>query len=247
VAAAVTLAACALIAVAVLSWMQAHTAKPEVFATARGERRSLLLSDASHLVLNTDSQVTVAFTSRTRLITLDHGQARFEVAHNAARPFVVRAGGRQIIALGTAFDVRWTDERLSVVLVKGQVAVVPAGERPSARAAAAITLEPGERLQFVRPDLAVKSTAQIDREEAWVGGRVIFEATPLGVAIAEINRYAPHPLVLGDPTLASLRISGTFSVDDSAAFARALAQMFSLVITNSNGTLVLTRSAAPSR
>ena len=61
-----------------------------------------------------------------RLVVLEKGQARFDVAHDTSRPFIVHAGGEQIVAVGTQFDVRWTQDRLSVVLVQGQVAVLPA-------------------------------------------------------------------------------------------------------------------------
>jgi transmembrane sensor len=70
-------------------------------------------------------------------------------------------------------------------------------------------------------------------------GRVVFEATRLGVAIAEINRYASRRLELVNPALGELLISGTFSVDDPNAFARAVAQMFSLqVIEAPNSVLI---------
>jgi transmembrane sensor len=57
--------------------------------------------------------------------------------------------------------------------------------------------------------------------------------------VAEINRYARRPLELGDPSLAELRISGTFSVDDVDAFARALAEVLSLTVEESDGAIVL--------
>jgi transmembrane sensor len=214
---------------------------PEIYATARGERRSLQLADGSHLVLNTDTRVSVVFGLHSRRITLERGQVRFDVGPNPERPFVVRAGSQQILAIGTAFDIRWTDERLVVVLIQGHVAVVPTGEQPTASAAGAVVLDPGERLQLQGSAAPVKSVVQLDREEAWVAGRVIFDSTPLSVAIAEINRYALRRIELGDPTLGNLRISGSFSADDSAAFARALAQMFSLKLSSSTDVLLLTR------
>jgi len=240
-AAAATLVLCTVLAVGALAWMRTTVIEPQVYTTVLGERRSLLLPDGSHLVMNTQSRVTVSYTEKMRRLTLDYGQARFDAVRDAARPFVVRAGSKQVVALGTAFDVRWIDERLSIVLLDGQVAVVPAGERPVATSASATILQPGERLQFARPDLGVKSSVRLDREEAWVSGRVVFDSTPLGVAVAEINRYAPQRIVLADPALATLQISGTFSVDDPAAIARALAQMFSLEITSANGNIVLMR------
>jgi transmembrane sensor len=245
IASAATLAICALVAVAALYVMRLDTdAKASTFATALGERRSITLSDGSQLELNTDSQVKVSYGAHLRRVTLEKGQARFQVAANPSRPFVVRVGERQIVALGTAFDVRWTDERLAIVLVEGQVAVLPAGDSyTSATAPGTMVLEPGERLEFASPTFAVKSTVRLDREEAWVKGRVVFDATRLGAAVAEINRYAPRRLKLVNPALADLLISGTFSVDDPDAFARAVAQMFSLQVIEAPDSVLIGSSS----
>jgi transmembrane sensor len=204
--------------------------------TALGERRSLQLEDGSRVMLNTNSRVSVVYTDQQRLINLERGQARFEVAKDAARLFIVRAGGKQIVARGTQFDVRWTDERLSIVLLEGSVSVLPVQQSPTRPG---IGMNPGERLSFEQPTIAVKSAPNLAREEAWVAGRAIFEHTPLREAVAEINRYARRPLELGDPSLAELRISGTFSVDDVDAFARALAEVLSLSVEESEAAIVL--------
>jgi transmembrane sensor len=208
------------------------------FETSLGERRSLQLDDGSRLVLNTDSHVSVTFTTDSRIIDLDRGQARFEVAKDPNRPFIVRAGGKQIVARGTQFDVRWTDERLSIVLFEGRVSVLPARQSPDR---AGIRMTPGDRLQFEQPTIAIKSAPDLEREEAWVAGRAIFERTPLRDAVAEINRYARRPLQLGDPTLGEMPISGTFSVDDVDAFARALADVLSLRVEDTGDALVLSK------
>ncbi len=219
-----------------------HSQAPQVtvFETRLGERRSLQLEDGSRLVLNTDSHVSVTFTADSRIIDLTRGQARFEVAKDPARPFIVRAGGKQIVARGTQFDVRWTEERLAIVLFEGRVSVLPAQQSPSRPG---IRMTPGDRLLFEQPALAIKSAPDLEREEAWVAGRAIFERTPLREAVAEINRYARRPLQLGDPSLAELPISGTFSVDDVDAFARALADVLSLRVDDTGDSLVLFKRA----
>jgi transmembrane sensor len=119
------------------------------------------------------------------------------------------------------------------------VAVLPASASPlAAPAPSAPTLNAGERLEFQGPDVAVRSIARLDREEAWVTGRVIFDSTRLGEAVEEINRYASRRVRLTDPSLADLLVSGTFSVDDAGAFARAVAQVFSLRITEEPDAIV---------
>jgi transmembrane sensor len=100
-------------------------------------------------------------------------------------------------------------------------------------------LEPGDRLDFDSPTLAVKSAARLDRDEAWMTGHVIFDSTPVSSAIAEMNRYAPRRLKLADPALANRRITGTFSVNDSIAFVRAVAQTFSLTVSDGPDAIVL--------
>jgi transmembrane sensor len=225
------LVACALLSIGTLYLIPPdRMAQHERLTTKLGERRAVVLSDGSRLVLNTDSRVTVAFNAKAREVIFEKGQARFEVARDPERPFVVRAGDRQIVATGTAFDVRWTDDRLCVVLVEGHVAILPASAPVVAVPSTALTLHASERVEFRGRAKPVKSKARVDREEAWTTGHVIFESTPLDIAVAEMNRYTPQRLELGDPSLAHLLISGTFSVGDSRDFARAIAQVFSLRI-----------------
>ena len=244
-ASAAALAICALITVGVLYAIHLKAeAEAETFASAFGERRSVQLSDGSLLELNTDSRVKVSYTSHVRRISLEKGQARFQVAPHSSRPLIVRVGDHQVIALGTAFDVRWTDGRVAIVLVEGHVAVLPAEDSyTTATSSRAVTLEPGEKLEFESSTFAVKSTVRLDREEAWVKGRVVFDSTRLGAAVAEINRYAPRRLTLVNPALADLRISGTFSVDDPGAFARAIAQMFSLQVIEAPDSVLIGSSS----
>jgi len=214
------------------------------FATAVGERHSNTLADGSRIMLNTNSRVRVTLGRYIRQVTLDKGQARFEVAHDPSRPFSVRAGEQQIVATGTVFDVRWTDEHLIVVLVEGHLAILPGSAAPTAEALRiAPTLEAGDRLEFETPSRAIKSTARIERDEAWVTGRVMFDSTHLGAAVAEINRYAPRPIELTDPALDSLLVSGTFSVDDSRAFVRAVADMFKLTLNETPDSITLAPSS----
>ncbi len=214
------------------------------FATAIGERRSNTLSDGSRITLNTNSRVRVRLGRYIRQVILDKGQARFDVAHDPSRPFSVRAGEQQIVAIGTAFDVRWTDEHLSVVLIEGRVAILPVSAVPTASALrTAPTLEAGDRLEFDGPLRAIKSTARLEREEAWVTGRVMFDSTHLGAAVAEMNRYAPRPIELTDPALDSLLVSGTFSVDDFRPFVRAVADMFKLTLNETPDSITLAPSS----
>lgn len=108
-----------------------------LYRTAVGERLVVTLDDGTRLTLNTDSRLVVGFQPDRRDIRMQHGQALFEVAKDASRPFVVTAGNRQVTALGTAFDVRYNQQRFEVTLIEGKVEVaesVPDAPRATSNA-----------------------------------------------------------------------------------------------------------------
>jgi ferric-dicitrate binding protein FerR (iron transport regulator) len=112
--------------VARLGWGPANT-----YSTGIGQRSTITLQDGSTLELNAKTRVQVALSAERRSVELLDGQAIFNVAKDASRPFVVHAGGREIIAVGTAFDVRVDASAMQVTLLEGKVAVRPEGSRAS--------------------------------------------------------------------------------------------------------------------
>jgi transmembrane sensor len=95
----------------------------EQYITAVGQRSTVTLRDGSSVELNARTRVKVNFTETRRGVELVDGQALFHVAKNPHRPFIVRAGNREIVAIGTAFDVRVDAAYLRVTLIEGKVAV----------------------------------------------------------------------------------------------------------------------------
>lgn len=90
-------------------------------ATPIGGFERLALPDGSVVRLNTASEVTVDFTTGERRITLTRGEASFDVAKDASRPFVVRVGEVEVRAVGTAFNVRRQDHAIEVLVTHGLV------------------------------------------------------------------------------------------------------------------------------
>jgi transmembrane sensor len=95
----------------------------EQYTTAVGQRSTITLRDGSSVELNARTRVKVDFTETRRSVELVDGQALFHVAKNPHRPFIVRAGNREIVAIGTAFDVRVDAAYLRVTLIEGKVAI----------------------------------------------------------------------------------------------------------------------------
>ncbi len=214
-----------------------------VFQTAVGERTTVVLSDGSKVTLNTRSKMVVDYTPDRRDVALTAGQALFEVAKNANRPFVVTAGSRRVTAVGTTFDIRVDPRRVDVTLIEGRVRVDPvrpgllAVIRPDVR-----QLKAGEQLTATDAGAGVAvAPANIPAVTSWRQGAVVFNDTPLPDAVAEINRYAAEPIVVGDPALAQYRVNGRFRTSEPATFVNALAAYFPLEARRApDGQTVLT-------
>lgn len=229
-------AACVAVTVAVGAWL----ARDPVYATDVGEQQVFTLSDGSRVALNTGSHLVVDFSEGERRVRLERGEAMFEVTKNPDRPFVVEAGEERVRVLGTTFTVRKDGQKVAVTLVEGRVEVTRQPPRqPKAQPVA--VLAPGQRLT-VRPDAgSAIDTPRVEAVTAWRRGEVMFDETPLIDAAAEINRYGGAPVEIGDPSLASLRLSGVFQTHDGAEFARAAAELHDLRVDHEGGRIVLRR------
>jgi len=209
------------------------------YATRPGEQKVATLKDGSRIALNTDTQVDVRFDSGRRRIDLDRGEAMFEVAHDADRPFVVVAGDTRVMAIGTVFTVRRTRDDVVVTLIKGRVAV--SHERPRQDATAAVVmLQPGEKLTEPATGPARIEPESVEAATAWRRGQTVFRDTPLGSAVTELNRYGGPPIVVDDPRLAALPVSGVFATN-AADFAEAIAALHGLRIEKRGESLHITR------
>lgn len=217
-----------------------ETSAPEartVYMTAVGERSTLTLDDGSQVALNTNSRLSVDFAEQVRRVILEDGQALFEVAHDASRPFVVQAGRHQVVALGTAFDVRVNAESVQVTLIDGSVRVedsATAGAQPT-------RLDPGEQFVAGGPQQGEVHQARVEQVTSWRDGRLIFSDEPLHRAVAEVNRYSKRRIVLADEALAELRISGVFRTGRPDSFVDAVTSYFSTAVSRitADGDLVL--------
>lgn len=205
-----------------------------------GQQRLFPMPDGSKATLAPASALDLAYTAGERRARLVRGQAYFDVAHDATRPFVVEAEGRLVTALGTRFDVRSDSEGLRVTLLEGSVRVDTPGASP---AQAAVVLRPGQELLVAPGKPEVVRQADTARSEAWRETRLVFDDKPLGEVVAELNRYAVLQLVIDDPRVAALRITGQFRAGDNARFARGLARLYPIrAVPDGPGRLKLVRT-----
>lgn len=196
----------------------ALAADEPVFSTAVGERSTFRLADSSIVTLSTNSAVRVNAWGRERRLTLLRGQAFFQVAKDAERPFIVTAGDKSVTALGTAFDVRLDPGKLSVTLVEGRVRIAGAAPHGQRR----VEMDAGSRFVAATAADWVISTVDTAKESAWLQGRLVFDGEPLSAVVAEMNRFSERKLSLADPALAATPVSGVFRTGQIDAFVAAL-------------------------
>ena len=186
------------------------------------------LEDGSTIRLNRGATVHVAFTPDERRVRLERGEADFAVAKDSARAFVVESGGVKIRAVGTAFNVRLTEQAIEVIVTEGIVAVA----RGDASGAGVLSaLSAGERALVPRAASAAPAVGQLSKEEldrrlAWQPRLLGFADESLTTIVNEFNRHNPVVLRVADPALRELRLTVRFRSDNVSGFLRLLAADF---------------------
>jgi len=207
------------------------------YTTPVGGRQTIMLTDGSRIDLNTDSVLHIG--NDARRVTLDRGEAYFQIKHDAARPFIVTAGGHRVVDLGTKFLVRSKPDHLNVMLVEGRARV----DSGDSSAPNSVMLSPGDEVIATAGEITkVRKTPQaLSDQLGWRRGVIVFQHTTLGNAAAEFNRYNPNKLVIESGAVAAMKIAGTFPSDDPESFAEIAQYLLHLRIERRAGAIVLTK------
>jgi transmembrane sensor len=213
--------------------------RPQQYATAVGEQRDVLLTDGSRVTLNTDTALTVRYTSAERRIELARGEAIFSVKHDPQRPFDVVAGAMLTRALGTQFNVDVRQDTIKVSVIEGVVRISTVTDATAAIAA----LTNGRAAELRRGDRRiVEGAANLNRIHAWRARRLEFSDTPLPEALEEFNRYSTAHVVIGTADLDAVRVSGVFSIGDTEAFLFSLREALGVRTLQTGDGIVLLRT-----
>ncbi len=212
------------------SLQQSAPPAPVIYATALGEQRTETLADGTQVVLNTETELEVRYSRDRREIELQRGEAQFDVARDAARPFVVAAGEGTVTALGTRFQVRRGADDVVVTLIEGSVEVAQGDARRA--------LQPHQQARLSGAGVDVQA-ADLDATAGWLDGWLRFRGTPLRDVLAEANRYSTRKMRLADPELGEIRFNGNFRTGDNASIASAVALILPVRVEESDQEIVL--------
>ncbi len=230
---------------------------PQAFAasyqTKVGGHEVVTLPDGSKLTLNTDSRITTAFTDTERRVQLIRGEAFFEVAKDASRPFSVYAGNGVVRAVGTAFSVRLKADKLDVMVSEGRVALSttkPQGvQLASAASPTVMELTAGQSAVFASESVELLehvTPAEIDRKLSWREGMLVFAGEPLSYVVNEVGRYSDVDIEVRGDGLRATPIAGYFKAGEVDGFVEALHVMAGVEVTEvAPGRLILSMPQAP--
>lgn len=210
-------------------WMFARHSQPWIDLTAdqytaTGEQRSTVLSDGTHILMDTTSAIDVRFDDRLRLVRLVSGQILVQTAHalhtgpEDSRPFLVETWHGRMRALGTRFTVLQQRGQTEVGVIESAVEI-----RPWAAPQRLQRIDAGQRLRFNR-DGAQPAEPLTDVDTAWTRGQIMAEDQPLAEFLARLSRYR-HGVVRCDPSVAGLRLSAVFPLQGEDATDRILATL----------------------
>lgn len=206
--------------------------------TLVGEQKTITLADGSTVFLNTDTEIHVSFYADARQVVLLQGEAHFEVAKDPSKPFTVSAGDNAVTAVGTAFNMQFTqDKAFELTVTEGKVRVSSQsfGADKEQHAEPVIAQEgvmvfAGEK---VLVDETVSSRVSLTQSEiaqslAWQDGQIVFTGEQLPQALQEISRYTQVRFVIDDAALNTTRVAGYFRVGDIKGLLVALENSFAI-------------------
>ncbi len=195
----------------------ALAAAPEIWlrlaadvATPAGAPRAVALADGSTVTLAGDSAIVVRLGGGERHVDLLRGAAFFEVAPDAAHPFVVAAGDATVTVLGTGFTVTREDNGVGVAVAHGLVNVRTDGGDTR--------LTTGQRLGADGRNVSAIPPADV---ALWREDRIAVTDRPLGTVVDALARR--HGGIYLVPAAVRARhVTGVFDLDDPG---RALAAL----------------------
>ena len=215
----------ATVALAVGVWPMVSGSGVQVYQTTDAPR-TVELADGSVIRMNRHSDMSVRLRDGRREVTLSDGEAAFDVAHDASRPFVITAGDHSVQVLGTAFNVINHDHRFSVGVERGVVAVTPSSTRKVLR------LTAGQRIDQQGAQQAVLSRVDPNGVSAWRDGVLVYRAAGLDQVASDLSRYLDKPVTVS-ASGRDVRFTGVLRVGDEAIMLEQLRELAPVEVSRS--------------
>ena len=215
------------------------TTQEVVYATQAGERPIIHLADGTQIQLDANSRLHATISTANRVVTLEKGDAYFEVTHDADRPFVVMAGKHRISDLGTKFSVEKDGDDIRVVVTEGRVRV---DNLNTLTPESPIFADRGNVVVAKADEMLLTTTTLQDLSDdlSWRDGRLIFNQQSLAEAAREFNRYNSRKLVVVGAAR-DIKIGGSFRADNMDIFVGLIQKPLGLTADDRGDRIILSK------
>jgi transmembrane sensor len=210
------------------------------FRTTVGVVNNVLLADGTRVLIGPASHliVSASYGRGTREVTLE-GVAHFSVQHDAAVPFAVHAGAALVRDVGTQFTVRalavGSGLHTTVAVSEGEVNL-----SSSSNSAPPTSLHAGDRGEVKTDGSVVASRGTYHRnEDAWIGGVLVYDGTPLSTVRDDLQRWYGLDLQLDDSTIAARRLTATFERQDADQLLHTLGLALGMSVQRTGAVVTL--------
>jgi transmembrane sensor len=165
----------------------------------------ITLADGSRVWLNAGSSLTypVTFVGNERKVSIS-GEAYFEIAHNAVKPFIVSKGVANVLVLGTHFNMNaYEDENdIKVTLIEGRVAV--------SNNLSKMKIEPGEQAVIAEDGkINVEKNVDVDQVLAWKNGMFKYNSANLETLMRQAARWYDVDVVFASKMISNDTYTGS--------------------------------------
>lgn len=210
------------------------------------------LPDGSRVERLPGVELATAFTATERRVTLSGGNAHFQVQKDPTRPFVVHVGSVVARAVGTAFVVAMEQDRVTVIVTEGTVAIdrAPMPSHDNVQAETLALIEAGASVAVtpsnddsMAPVVTPVQISPSDERVAWRIPRLEFQNTRLGDVVDAVNHHNSTRLVFADESLKKYRISGALRADRLDALIEMLEHDFKIATRLEGGQIILNSAA----
>jgi transmembrane sensor len=213
-------------------WRLQRTAAPPTlhFATAAGQKQLVELADGSSIQLSGGTTVDVTLARDGREAKLLSGEAYFDVAHDAARPFSVQAGATNVRVLGTAFDLERTGDQIDLAVYRGAVRFGSSSDAQVVKA--------GYRSRY-HDGVSDRPTAFDPQQPDWRLGWLDTQGMTLRDLIAVLVRQTGAKITPPPAHIASVELTGRFRLDDPEQLLTAVGSADGFSVERRNDALTL--------
>lgn len=184
---------------------QAKVTDTEI-SIASGHKGHIVLPDGTRVDINSNTVLRYNIEPGDhRWVTIERGEAYFDVTKDPACPFVVSVRDMDIKVLGTTFNVRLIADRIETSLFTGRVSIDTKKSHIKA------TLQPGEKSVY-HDDLHMLSIEPCDahKDQGWRDGYLIFTSTPLSDVLRQVEAWYGVHIHYRPSSLTSDRLTGSF-------------------------------------